>query len=407
MSELSAHDFEFSREFAAFANYIGGDELHRSVRKVAQKLGQLDPAVRNLFGTRYFFQEGVDQLSFGATPFRLNTSDLLSVRTANFIAGANRARANMSDLAAVRFRRMILDNLKPDRDFRQIEHELRCYIHFRQKSADVKFADLEGLGNFDLIYLKQSETVEVECKTISQDTGNPIKNETIASLVQSFLRLIRNPSRLVEPGIFSIKFKTEPKASNSISGGLEAAVGVSMPCFVELTDATIEFASRPSWRNPDQPPTDKDPDIVGRPNCITRIRNGYVALVLQTDRSGSLSERVIRVLKDAADQLSKQRPSIVWLHFVGLAEQELREIAQFSMDGKGNGLNALVARVVGGTGKDRSHVNQVRFSSEPGGIARRPTLDSQLLLTRTASLDGITYEVPNPFGRYASAKFDL
>jgi hypothetical protein len=99
---------------------------------------------------------------------------------------------------------------------------------------------------------------------------------------------------------------------------------------------------------------------------------------------------------------------MIWLHFVGLAEKEFRDIAQFSMNGKGGGLNALVANALfSPAGSDRSHVNLVRFSAEPGGIARRPALDSQLMLSRAASLDAIAYEVPNPLGRFASSKFDL
>jgi len=48
---------------------------------------------------------------------------------------------------------------------------------------------------------------------------------------------------------------------------------------------------------------------------------------------------------------------MIWLHFVGLAEKEFRDIAQFSMNGKGGGLNALVANALfSPAGSDRSHV---------------------------------------------------
>jgi len=70
---------------------------------------------------------------------------------------------------------MLLDNLQPDRDIRQIEHEIRAWTHCSQKGFDVAFADLEGLGNFDLLLEKEGRKIEVECKTIAEDAGSQIK----------------------------------------------------------------------------------------------------------------------------------------------------------------------------------------------------------------------------------------
>jgi hypothetical protein len=187
MIGLSANDFEFAREFAIFANYVGADDLHKAARKVQHKLDLLDDAPRKLFGTRYFFHESIVEFTDGRTPFRLDLSDPLSVRAATFIAGVNRAKSEMSPIASVRFRRMVVENLKPDRDFRQVEHEIRCYIHLRHKHTDVQFVDLNDAGKFDFFCTPGS--IEVECKTISEDTGNPIKIELIVNLTQHFLKL--------------------------------------------------------------------------------------------------------------------------------------------------------------------------------------------------------------------------
>lgn len=151
-----------------------------------------------------------------------------------------------------------------------------------------------------------------------------------------------------------------------------------------------------------------DPEIKERAHCITLVRENWVALAIESGRANSLSERVVRVLKGATDQLSASRASIVWLHFVGMAEQQFRELAEFSMDGKGNGLNALVANVLSSSSrKDRSHVNVVRFSGEAAGITRRPTLNDERMLTRAASIGGLAYDVPNPRARFRDSKFDL
>jgi hypothetical protein len=179
---------------------------------------------------------------------------------------------------------------------------------------------------------------------------------------------------------------------------------------------SIEFLPRPSWRDERQRRgqnefyklINDDADIAGRAHCLTHARGKLVALVLEFERANTLADRVVQVLKAAADQLSASRPSMVWLHFVGLSESEFRKLAEFSMDGKGNGLNALVARALTSRGsKDRSHVNIVRFSAEAEEITRRPALNDQLLLIRAASISGPAYDVPIPNGRFALPNSDL
>jgi hypothetical protein len=108
---------------------------------------------------------------------------------------------------------MILDNMKPDRDFRQIEHEIRCYIHFTQKGHKVKFSDLGQAGAYDFLCASGADCFEVECKTVSQDTGNPIKSETLANFAQLFSVLVASHRRELASGIFVMKFDSDPKAS--------------------------------------------------------------------------------------------------------------------------------------------------------------------------------------------------
>src|ERR1700733_4468269 len=83
------------------------------------------------------------------------------------------------------------------------------------------------------------------------------------------------------------------------------------------------------------------------------------------------------------------------------AEQELRTLAEFSMNGDGGGLNALVADAIspGASTKDRSHVNRVRFTGEPTGLEQRSTKTEPSLIHIT-SLGGFAYAVPNPRAKW-------
>jgi hypothetical protein len=142
-----------------------------------------------------------------------------------------------------------------------------------------------------------------------------------------------------------------------------------------------------------------DPDV-GESHCFTKVAGKMFALALKTSKTNTLAQRVVRILKDAADQLSGAKCSVVWLHFVGFAEQELRALAEFSMNGDGGGLNALVADAIspGDSPKDRSHVNRVRFTGEPAGLERR-SITTETSLIQTTSLGGFAYDVPNPLAK--------
>ena len=405
---MGTDDFDFAAEFAEFARYVGPNELFKVTRKVMHKLLLLDPAPRKLFGTRYFFHEQVDQFTEGPRPFYFDASSPLAVRAATLIAGVGRARAKMSDVAEERLRRMIIDNLTPDRDIRQLEHEFRAFIHLRQKFQDVSFADLEGDGEFDLLCRSGTSEMEVECKTVSEDTGNPIKNELVVNLSQIFLTSLRKHPTLGGSGIFHLNFKSDPGASKAILQDFKAAIKSRVIDTIDCADATIEFLPRPSW---DQDlktlaPVElhnriKNDPLVGRhPHCITRAGDSMVALSLETSKASSLAERAIKVLKRAADQLSGTKASMVWMHFVGFAEQEFQSLAEFSQDGKG-GLNNLVAEAVSpsGSSTDRSHVSIVRFSGEPVGLYRRSTIERERLV-HTTSMPGPAYDVRNPFAQF-------
>jgi len=213
----------FSREFAAFIHFVGENAIHKAVRKVEKKLGQLRPETRSLFGDRFYFHEQLAAFTYSAAPFRLDTTDFKAVRAASLIAGINRIRISLSTSGAKRLRSMVLDNLQPDRDVRQIEHEVRSFTHFGQKGWEVMFADLEGLGNFDLLLKGASEKVEVECKTITEDTGSQIKVELNVELSETFRRIVSKRPPVSETGLFTMTLKRPSDQCKHLARQLKAA----------------------------------------------------------------------------------------------------------------------------------------------------------------------------------------
>ncbi len=402
---------DFPRELAGFLDFVGSDILGKALQKVAEKLAALPPSARLLFGDRYFFHQQFIRLAEGSESFRLDISDSVAVRAASLIAGINRVKASLSSAGALRLRSMVIDNLKPDRDIRQLEQEIRCSTHFGRKGYKVTFADLEGLGRFDLLVETASASLEVECKAISEDTGSQIKSETTVNLSEVFRKMMLKRPLIGESGIFILTLKKPADLCANLPRQLEAALELAAVRPFNAVDFGLVFSRRAQWT--DLLKSDRaqelkqavwlDPEIAGQPYCAVKVGDKMLGLSLRGHKPNTLSERVVQVVKQGADQCTRGNPSIVWLHFVGFAEAEFLNLAETSMDGRGAGLNSIVARSLHpeATSTDRSHVYAVRFSARGDALASRAIIAPNLMIARAISSDGPCYDVPNSFCRFA------
>lgn len=399
---------EFPREFARFIDFVGSNEMMDALRRADTKLASLLPQTRQLYGDRFYFHEQFIRFSEGPAPYQLDISDAVAVRSASLIAGVNRIKDSLSKSGASRLRKMIIGNLRPDRDIRQVEHEIRCAAHFGRKGFKVVFADLEDLGQFDLAVTAPSGPFEVECKTVSEDTGSPIKLETSVNLMDAFLRNAPVLPAEDQSGIFILSLKRPAVECKNLVPRFKAAMKSACQDFA-TDDFTLTFAPRSQWAelltsgqaDEFRRTISLEAELAGYAHCFTRTGGRIVALCLRPHKPNGLAPRIIEVIKDAADQCSREKPAIVWLHFIGAAEAEFLEIAQFSMNGNGAGLNSLVAGVLHpqSSPTDRSHVARVLFSASSERITRSPAMSSDLLIVRAASNSGLIYDVPNPLCR--------
>jgi hypothetical protein len=112
---------------------------------------------------------------------------------------------------------------------------------------------------------------------------------------------------------------------------------------------------------------------------------------------------VVDVLKDGPDQCSGNNPAVVWLHFVGMPEAFFVTLARHSFDGRGSGLNAIVANAFHpqASSTNRTHVQRVRFSGDPDALSRHLAFGRDRLLVPAVSAGGQLYDVPIPHARFA------
>jgi hypothetical protein len=400
---------QFPREFAAFIDFLGAADIDKALRKVHRKLNALSPSVHTLFGDRFYFHEQWDRFTEGPTAFHLDLTDLRAVRAASLIAGINRIRGTLSPEGRRRFRAMVLDNLQPDRDVRQIEHEIRCYTHFARKQFRIVFADLEGFGCFDLLVTTPAVSAEVECKTVTEDTGSQIKVHLTIELSETFRRCVLKDAPAKGSGLFIFTFKKPTAACKNVAQELKKALCSDVPTASDGEDFSLQFVAKSNWQTLfDSGRVDElrreilsDPAIGSNAHCVVKGQDRLLGLALLPHKQTTLSQRIVDVIKEAADQCSGKNSCVVWLHFVGLAEREFLTLAEFSSDGKGAGLNALVANALHpqASTTDRTHVERVRFSASPDALSRRSAFGPNLLISQAVSVGGATYDVPNPFCR--------
>lgn len=399
----------FQKEFAEFVGFVGGNDIDKAIRKVEQKLRPLPAEARNLFGGRFFFHEQFAAFATDPFAFQLDISDLRAVRAASLIAGVNRVRRVLSPAGAERLRSMLLDNLQPDRDIRQIEHEIRAWTHCSQKGFNVVFADLEGLGNFDLLLEKEGQKIEIECKTVAEDTGSQIKFELNVELTETFRKLVRKQRPIDKTGLFIMQLKRPTSECRHLAKQLKGTLAQGNCAAFEGNDFSLRFEARPQWQamHDSGQMTDLKGQILleleNEARCVTRVENRLLALTVLPHKRPTLSERVGDVLKNGADQCSRDNPGIVWLHFVGMPEAFFVKLAQHSSDGQGRGLNAIVSNAFHpkASSTNRTHVERVRFSSDADALSSHLAFRPDRLLTQAVSAGGKLYDVPIPHAKFA------
>jgi transcriptional regulator with XRE-family HTH domain len=396
---------DFPREFAEFIDFVGAKALEKEIRTIEKRLGALEPGTRSLYSERYFFHKQCLRFANDSSPFRLDISDRDAVRAAMLMVGINRVKRSLSAKGVSRLHQMVIDNLKSDRDIRQLEHEIRCSTHFGQKGFKVTFADLEGLGNFDLLVETPSAPIEVECKTVSEDTGAQIKSELAVNLLDCFGKIVAERPPVDEPGLFTMKLNRAAADCKNLPRKLEQALCSAKVRSYRTTDFSLTFSPRPQWQELldsegclDPRQIMNDSDIGEHARCIMISAGKVVALDIRPHKPSTWKERVIRVVKHGADQCTGEKPSVVWLHFVGVAEAEFQSLAEFSIGGNFAGLNGIVAKAVKGS-TDRTHVHTVRFSSD-GGLRHHPTIGPDLVIARSVIFGGILYNAYNHLCRF-------
>ena len=411
MNRYALSQAEFPREFAEFIDFVGAGPLDKQTRTVEQRLRGLSPAVRAIYGDRYFFPLECLRFTHEVPAFGLDVANSQAVRAASLIAGINRVRRLLSPKAADRLRARVIGDF--GRDMRQLEHEISSWTHFARKGFNVVFAELERGERFDLVVETPAGSVAVECKTVCEDTGDQIKIDLAVNLAGIFDRSAAKLLADADLGQFVLTLKKPTDECKNLPLKFEAALktAINTPC--ETAEFSLSFFPKPDWRalldagaaseleRQMQLAVEAEPSERFMIGAFTP-QNRVFELAIRSHAPTRFRKRLVKILKDAADQCPSNSPGAVWLHFVGVAEADFRALCTFSINGGGAGLNAIVADVLHpqASTTDRSHVQRIIFSAQNQALSPHPMLDTNLMLIRTVSHSTTCFDVPNPKGKF-------
>jgi transcriptional regulator with XRE-family HTH domain len=412
MNRYALSQAEFPREFAEFIDFVGAEPLDKQTRTVEQRLRGLSPAVRAIYGDRYFFPLECLRFTHEIPAFGLDVTNSQAVRAASLIAGINRVRRLLSPKAADQLRARVIGDF--DRDMRQLEHEIGSWTHFARKGLSVVFAELERGERFDLRVETPVGSVAVECKTICEDTGDQIKIDLAVNLANIFDRSAATLLANAASGHFILTLKKPADECKHLPRRFEAALKTATGEPFEAEEFSLTFSPRPDWQalldagaeseleRQIQLAVETDPSERFTLRTITP-HNRVFEFAIRSHARTRFRKRLVKVLKDAADQCPSSGPGAVWVHFVGVAEADFRALCNFSMNGGGAGLNTVVADVLHpqASTTDRSHVQRIIFSAQNQALSPHPMLDSDLMLIRSVSHSVTCFDVPNPKCKFA------
>ena len=347
------------REFRRFLEATGTENWERKIAKLrslrrrspgpnvySRYLASRNPLVEAI--ARYLsLEKDGKSLRKNATPALMKASGYLKVINAVVHEGGT--------TAVQKVRSLVLD----DETVRSFLFELDIAINFFHLGYDVQFADLQALGNYDLLVSDGQTELEIECKTKSADAGRKITRGNfyllcdvlaadLAPLTESFTLLFKTDGRLSGNQELFHTVAEEIKrcrVAGQDTGQVEKLRFeiLNLPPGLQIkTNEEAAPALAPHWS----------------PGGHYFVWSNVQTLIVRCESTDQ--DRVLKAiyddLKHGAGQLSKTRPSMLACQLEDIDDEGWNQLRSES------GLAAMSGRLLGSP--DRNFINFVVYSSD-------------------------------------------
>lgn len=270
----------------------------------------------------------------------------------------------------------VLNRLKgsilDDESVKAFLFELDLAIHFFRIGYDVRFTDLEGIGQYDLLVSNGEIELEVECKRKTIDAGRKIKKGDFCLLAdilfaelkesaRRFAVLVTSNGRMgADQALFKSLARTVQDHLNSEPsvarvGNLEVRIeplpeGLQIKSDAETFATLTQFKSLFSYY------------------AVFSSRETTIIIRCESAESNKVLDAIYDELKKGASQLSGTRPALL-----GCLIEEVEDKDWKDLQG-GSGLQAVAARLL--ENSTRRHINLLAFSSDRTPVKREENVVS-------------------------------
>lgn len=389
---LELSEKTIGKEFRQFLKLIGEENWVSKIRRfnTRRKLSELDIVGNYLAAKNPLLGAIIQYLELerrGQVVWRHRTPEIL--RAAGYVFVLNRL-CREPKIGVRRIKGLLLDDDK----VKPFLFEIDIAAHFLRQGYNVIFADLEGVGQYDLL-IQGDHELEVECKRISADAGRKVTRYNfycLSDILFSQLRhvkgrflisitaahrlgadqlVIRNladriasalTTNTVEDSVHNVRFTIEPLPGN-------VAIRTNQEAEAELSQYSTGSEHFTVFDN-------KESTFIVR--CGSMRKDDIVTAIYNT-------------LKEASGQLSGTRAGVIPCFIEDVDGNDWSSLQE------GNRLTAVTTRLF--DSPDRRHVRFVTFSSDHQQIKETYNAVSFAATNLTFENTKARYSLPREFIR--------
>jgi hypothetical protein len=356
---------------------------------------------------RYYFHSTYKKLAArNRTYGRININEPGNDRAISLVAATKEFATLLNSPQRERLRARIIESLDPDRDIREFEHEMRAFVHYKGAGYGIFPSDDDEHGRFDFLIKGNHGEFELECKTFSENIGNAISVDDSIHVFRAFKAAIVKDKNFRECGILTLTFPARVTMSEKQLTELVSDFLSNTPAERHRDGYSITFEKRPDWdillrSNNHQVVVD---DIAGRfaehnAHSITMLSSEHAVMgVVRSQRRARPATSIFDRLKSASEQFSKERPAVVWGHFLGFGQDEFREFLEERR------LGHKTLDVFGHylfSNPNRNHICRLRLSAE-GNLERSREQNGIFIRPNVTNGRGLAYDLTSNVSRFDS-----
>jgi hypothetical protein len=286
---------------------------------------------------RYYFHSTYQKLVVrNRTYGRIDITDFNNNRAISFIAAIKELSMLLDAPQKDRLRARIIESLDPDRDIRELAHEMRAFIHYRRAGLMISPTDGQNEERFDFLIRGPHGEFELECKTFAENIGSAISLDESVHVFRAFKAAFDQNDAFSESGIITLTvLKRVTLSENELTQVIAEFLSVA-PAERRHETYSIQFERISNWdalvraRNRKAILDDITTRFAENNShfVVTLSKTQAVMFIVQSSRSARPVKAIFSRLKAASEQFSKTRPAVIWGHFLGLSETDFRDLLE-------------------------------------------------------------------------------